>query len=696
MNAYSRFTGIVFLLSITCAFAQTNQPNSFGKGSTLRHQDRIALRGGGDFFNPDWAPFYHGVASGDPQSDKVIIWTRVTPEDMNEAEVSVDWRMATDPDLVNIVASGSIVTNADRDYTVKVDVTGLTPGTTYYYGFIAYDKASLTGKTKTTPAGEGVDHLRFGVVSCSNYQAGYFNAYARLAERTDLDAVIHLGDYIYEYADQVYGSDSIWADRALEPMTEIVDLEDYRTRYSTYRLDTNLIRAHQQHAFIAVWDDHESANDSYVDGAENHDNASEGSWEDRKANAKKAYFEWMPIRDNAEESIYRTVKYGDLMDLILLDTRLEGRDSQINDVTEAELYATDRTILGAEQKAWFLNELSSSDAKWKIVGQQVIFAELNVGWAGAAVGSSYEALESLFLDIWDGYPAERAEIVGYIESQSIDNVVLLTGDFHSTFAFDVALPAVDVRVQEVPGAGTVPIFQENEGYDPATGAGSKAVEFATPSITSANFDENTSQDIALSLQFQMNKDIIVPVGSASFNLGNPNPHMKYVDLIQHGYFLLDVKPDSVQANWYFGPILEISEEENFNGAYYTKDTENHLQAAAAESEPKAIQDTPAPNNPPLVTTPTRDPATGTELLILSSFPNPVKSTNNLHYALNQGGMVTINLFDSNGTLVKNLLRERLPEGIYSLESDLSTMAAGVYFYHIELNGKQQVVRVIKQ
>lgn len=690
----------IFLLTFSCLFlvllsgqAQLDQPNSFGKGSTLHQQNRISLRGTGDFFNPDWAPFFHGVASGDPLSDRVIIWTRVTPEEMDQSQVEVKWEMATDPALANIVAEGSLSTGSEQDYTVKVDVTGLSPGTTYYYGFTSMGRSSLTGKTKTTPIAGNIDHFKFGVVSCSNYQAGYFNAYARLAERNDLDAVIHLGDYIYEYANQVYGSSTVWQDRPVEPEGELVDLEDYRSRYSTYRLDTNLVRLHQQYPFIVVWDDHESANDSYAEGAENHDPQTEGAWSERKANAKTAYFEWMPIRENSAQKVYRSIQYGELMELILLDTRLEGREAPIYELSDERLYDPARTILGQEQKAWLLDRLANSTARWKILGQQVLFAEFNVGWAASLVNMTYGETESAFLDIWDGFPAERSEIVSFLEEQSIDNVVILTGDFHSSFAFDITDPPVTVSLQEVGNLGPQPFYQTTPNYDPQTGIGAKAVEFATPSVTSANFDENSNSLIALLLQAQINQEVELSNGNVS--LGNPNPHMKYADLIRHGYYILDVKPDSVQANWFYTPILEVSDQEEFGSAYYTRHVENHLRASSVPSAPKAIQDIPAPLDPPNSLTSVRHPSSISDFLILSVFPNPTHTYHQLHYALNKPADLTIELYSADGKFQKTLLSERLPGGIFSLQTDVSGLAAGTYFYRIRAHGQVQTYSWIK-
>lgn len=692
---YLRILLFFFLLLITTGLtAQANQPNSFGKGSTLYQHDRLEARGAGPVFNPDWAPFYHGVASGDPLSDRVIIWTRVTSDNPDLAEIEVDWRMASDPELANIVASGTTSTNAQRDFTVKVDVSGLASGTTYYYGFTALGRHSLTGKTKTTPIGGNIDHFKFGVVSCSNYQAGYFNAYARLAQRTDLDAIIHLGDYIYEYGNQVYGSNAVWQDRPLEPEHEIISLEDYRTRYSTYRLDTNLLRLHQQYPFITVWDDHESANDSYAGGSENHNETTEGAWAERKQNAKQAYFEWIPIRDNAVGQVYRTIRYGDLMDLILLDTRLEGREQQINDITDPALYDPERTILGAVQKSWLLDQLTQSTAQWKIIGQQVIFAAFNAGWASSLVDSTYERIESAFLDIWDGYPAERSQIVNYLMEHQIDDVVILTGDFHSSFAFDVADPPVLTELQEVQGLSPQPFYEKAPGYDPLTGAGSVAVEFATPSITSANFDENSNSLVALALQFQINQP--VRILNNTVNLGNPNPHMKFVDLIRHGYYILDVKADSVQANWYFSPILDVNTQEDFGGAFYTRKGENHLRAASVASAPKATQDIPAPQDPPNALTNTGERAGAQDLLVVSSYPNPAHNSNQLHYVVNESGKLQIDLLAANGQHLRTLFQGTVAAGIYSLLVDTADLPSGTYYYLLQSGGGNRHWKFVKQ
>ena len=552
------------------------------------------------------APFYHGVASGDPLNDRVIIWTRVTPENGTAAPIEVMWKISTDKELTNVISAGTFVTDADRDYTVKIDVDGLMPEQTYYYAFEAMGKQSIVGRTKTAPAGDA-DHLRFAVVSCNNYQDGYFNAFARIAERTDLDAVIHLGDYIYEYSatgDDRFGRTPLLNAglRLHEPDHEIVTLEDYRTRYAQYRLDNDLRKAHQMHPFITIWDDHESTNNSYEDGAQNHQPETEGEWEVRKNISKQVYTEWMPIRgDLTEEVLYRTISYGNLMDLILLDTRLEGRDitdgaanDTIVDVSNAGLYDDARQILGEEQEDWFFDQLKKSTAKWKVIGNQIIFADFNTWWSNP---TNPVAGQDLFLDFWDGYPKAKERVINFIANNQIDNVVMITGDFHSSVAADIALfPApLDGIHENIPLTNIAP-FPVTPNYDPTTGAGSVAVEFATPGISSQNFNEFFSEGgldsasavlTSLGFAFQLNN----PFDSTAGPLAGivPNPHIKYVDLISQGYFVLDVQPERTQANYYFTPnVLDPNSGEFFGAAWGANDGDNFLTEGEESPEKRTI------------------------------------------------------------------------------------------------------------
>lgn len=521
------------------------------------------------------APFLHGVASGDPTADGVILWTRVTPPQGSAPIVSVRWRMANDVAMSDVVASGQTTTDIDRDLTVKVDVLGLAPGTWYFYEFEAFGTTSMIGRTKTAPLHS--THLRFGVASCSNYQGGYFNAYARLAERDDLDAVIHLGDYLYEYGngDDRYGpgAGELSTPRDHQPATEMVTLADYRMRHAGYKLDPDLRRLHQLFPWITTWDDHESTNNSHRDGAENHDPATEGAWAVRKAAAQRAYGEWMPIRVTDPSKIYRTLRYGDLADIIVMDTRLDDRDPELGStgalvLAGAELDDPDRKMISVEQRQLVFDSLARRDSRWKVVAQQVILGQWNAGGAprlpAAADGPRIVVRDggnALNPDQWDGYPAERDRLFAHLHDHNIDNVVVLTGDVHTSWALDLTPDPYNPLV-----------------YNPLTGEGALGVELVTPSITSANFES------------------LGPAGVAAFEAVTraDNPHVKYVDFDEHGYFVLDLTPERAQADWYYvDTVLRASSVERLGASWQARDGENHLTAASAP----AAEGTPAPATP---------------------------------------------------------------------------------------------------
>jgi alkaline phosphatase D len=343
--------------------------------------------------------FDHGVASGDPLEDSVVIWTRVTPGKVQS--VTVNWQVATDADFENLVNEDFAEVDADRDFTVKVDVQGLEPDRIYYYRFKAGSVDSPVGRTKTLPSGS-VDQVTLAVLSCSNYPAGYFNVYRELANTEGLDAVVHLGDYIYEYGRTgeegvpAYASeDAVALGREVEPANELLSLSDYRTRYAQYRTDPDLQAVHARHPFIVVWDDHEIANDAYMAGAENHDEATEGSFSERKQAAIQAFFEWLPLRPltpDAEGRIYRRFEFGNLVNLMMLDTRIIGRDLQLDyadyiDTATGEfdsesftidMSSSDRTLLGASQLAWLTDNMNQSTATWQVLGQQVLMMKMQL------------------------------------------------------------------------------------------------------------------------------------------------------------------------------------------------------------------------------------------------------------------------------------------------------------------------------
>jgi alkaline phosphatase D len=515
-----------------------------------------------------WSAFQHGVASGDPLTDRVILWTRVTPATAL-ASVAVTYVVATDPGLTQVVVRGSTKTNPARDNTVKVDALGLHANTTYYYQFLALGSASPIGRTKTIPQGS-TSSLRMAVVSCSNYAYGWFNVYGRIAQRADLDLVMHLGDYIYEYGAGQYGSA-----RTPEPATETVSLQDYRLRHAQHKRDVDSQAMHRQHPLVAIWDDHEVANNSNKTGAENHQPDTEGSWDARVAAALQAYYEWMPVRPvdvaNPRKN-NRYYAYGDLVDLIMLEERLNARSPQLLDTVHATPFGAGfaqsdagygdptRALLGADEQNWLANRLRTTPSRWKMLGQGVMFAQLKgVGAANAAGGGYF-----LNSDQWDGYQPERDRVYAVLKGDAInapvDNVVVLTGDIHSSWAADLTQDPNNPDVT-------------TGGYNPFTGEGSRAVEFVGTSVTSPGIDTDTSGAIAAGLRFY-------------------NPHFKYINLTRRGYMLMDVNPQRVVGEWWHvDTVAAPSNIETFAIAWQVAFGTNHLVPAVQ---------TPSRANPPLL------------------------------------------------------------------------------------------------
>ncbi len=587
--------------------------------------------------NPVLRPFYHGVASGDPLPKKVIIWTRVTPDSTNSGSIQVEWEIATDTAFNQVVTSGTSTTDQARDYTVKIDVGGLKPDTYYYYRFKAKNRFSPTGRTKTAPK-NNVDSLRFAVASCANYAHGYFNAYNEIRKRNDIDAVIHLGDYIYEYGNS-NSADSLG--RSVEPEDEILKLADYRMRYSHYRLDHDLRAAHQQYPWITVWDDHESANDSWVGGAENHDQ-SEGSWTDRKSAAKQAYFEWLPVREKPADPgrVYRTIDYGNLVDLIMLDTRLEGRMEQV-DASSSSIDDSARTILGKPQYDWLIDELDSSDAQWKVLGQQVMMAPLEAPLTG----------DPLNTDQWDGYPAERERLLDTIMADNITNPVVLTGDIHTSWANDLPL----------------------EGqYDDDADTGSAAVEFVVTSITSN------------AVQFSVPTNVIKQF----------NPHVQYSKIDQRGYMILDLNKQRAQADWYYmSTVKDSTYQQSFGTSWMVRDSNRYLEQAGTPSVGDDTQPQAPlyPNNPVGI-----DGDKPQELVMTGTYPNPFQETFVIQFFMREPQKVSYQLFDLQGKLVYETKTSVQSKGLYRKEFNLADIPAGSYILSIQSDKETLTKKVIKQ
>ena len=476
-------------------------------------------------YSAQFKPFYHGVASGDPMNDRVIIWTRVTPVD-SVTSIEVKWELSANEEFDPIYKKGSLTTSPERDYTVKVDVDGLKENTHYFYRFKALESTSPTGRTKTLPAGD-VDSLRFAVVSCSNWQHGYFNAYSRIADR-EVDAVLHLGDYIYEYG----SNNTKIPERRHLPEHEIITLADYRTRYSQYHLDEGLRSMRMRHPVITIWDDHEVANNTYVEGAQNHQ-PEEGDFFARKAAALKAYYEWIPIRE--AENHYRTFSFGNLAELIMLDERNEGKTKPAEGVDDPVYTRDDRSMLGKDQLAWFENELKSASATWKVIGNQVMFSDFD--------RSAVNPGNPRNMDSWDGYPAEKKKIAEVISNNNLRNVLFLTGDTHASWAFEVVVDGV--------GKNTSRDYQ------------ALAVEFGTPSVSSSNSNESTPDDTV-----RMREGIYMQT----------NPHLKYVNQRDHGYVLLTLSPGKARADWFFvGSILQPDKTETLAKSATVSTNSNFLK-----------------------------------------------------------------------------------------------------------------------
>jgi alkaline phosphatase D len=493
--------------------------------------------------------FRHGVASGDPLSDRVILWTRVTPRETTK-EQTVSWVVAKDQKLAQIVARGEARTGAARDFTVKLDARGLDPGTTYYYRFESAGERSAVGRTKTLPRA-GVSRVRLGVVSCANLPQGYFNAYACLANRADLDAVLHLGDYLYEYGNQQYG-DGAPLGRIPAPDKEMVALQDYRERHAQYKADPDSQEIHRQHPFIVVWDDHEFANNTWSGGAQNH-NDGDGEWSPRRVAAHQAYMEWMPIREDAQTlqaRIYRTFRFGDLATLVMLDTRLIGRDQQMKREDAAAIDLPTRQLLGADQEAWLAEQFVSavrSKTTWNVLGQQVMFAPQTE--AGMTAGNP---------DSWDGYRSARSRVFDMIERAKVANLAVLTGDVHSSWAYD--LPR-----------------HPFEGYDKATGKGSIGVEFAGTSVTSrSNLGSGPEGPKQLA-------DTMAA-----------RPHLHYVDGRYRGYFVVDLTRERLQADYFrVATVQERSAAESFEKGFISESGRNHLIEVSRPAASRLSAD-PAP------------------------------------------------------------------------------------------------------
>lgn len=513
--------------------------------------------------------FEHGVASGDPLKDRVILWTRLTPND-SSARLQVTWQIALDDQFKQLVKTDKVTTAASQDFTVKVDATGLIPNQSYFYRFIFGDKISPVGRTKTLPT--STSKVSFAVCSCSNYPAGYFYVYREMAKQ-NVDVIIHLGDYIYEYGATGYATEEAKELRRTLPADndkEIIKLDDYRKRYALYREDLDLQAAHQRHPFIVIWDDHELANDTWREGAENHTEETpqaknEGKFLERKLAALQAYFEWMPIRpvDDQHTKIYRQFDFGSLVQLTMLDTRIIARDEQLDyddyltatglDIArfQADLTNPARTLMGYTQRDWLLGKLQQSTATWNVLGQQILMtkmlvpAELLFALAEITSGNpSDETLEKMNaqiaelitlkirlqkgdptmtaqekarvltvapynLDAWDGYFAEREILYGTL-AQLKKKVVVLAGDTHNAWSSN--------------------LYSKDGAF--------VGVELATSSVSSPGLEKYLNIPLAQLQQFEFAFNTLID-------------ELNYCNLNQRGYLMVQFDETQVQSQWIY-------------------------------------------------------------------------------------------------------------------------------------------------
>ncbi|HEX2047455.1 MAG TPA: alkaline phosphatase D family protein [Acidimicrobiales bacterium] len=481
--------------------------------------------------------FRHGVASADPLPDGVLLWTRCTTGAHDP--VAVEWWVSRTADGSGIVARGTAEASPDSDFTVHVDVGGLEPSTPYWYGFAVGATSSPMGRTRTAPDGP-VDRLRVGLTSCAYWSCGFFNAYAGLAAR-DLDVWAHVGDYLYEN-DKLRGSRR--AVRAHQPPGPLLTLDDYRTRHAQYRTDPDLQALHARHPVVAVWDDHEVVGDAWRGGAGAH-RRGHGVWEDRRAAAIQAYFEWMPVRRHVAHSVYRTVRLGPLADLVMLDTRLAGRDRPANPTGGAVFRVSDpgRALLGEEQWRWLEGELRGSSGQWLLVGNQVMLAPLRVLDVAGGLGVNPGQ--------WDGYPAERRRFYDTVRAAGrTSNVAVLTGDLHSSWAADLPVGA----------------------------------EFVTASVTTDSFARTTLPRL--------------PGASALARriFLCQNRHLRLADLERHGYVVVDVSPERIQADWWHvDTIARRDPGARWGGGWWLADGELGLRPAEA---PAQVSSAPAAGRSP--------------------------------------------------------------------------------------------------
>lgn len=540
------------------------------------------------------APFLWGVASGDPLPDGVVLWTRPNPGATQGSEHVLTWEVATDEVMADIVASGSVEVSVATDHCARVEVSGLQPSSTYFYRFTSADNQySAVGRTRTAPQGDA-EQLRFAVASCSSIYSGYFNAYRRISERDDLDLVIHLGDYIYDFVDE---EEQI---RIPDPFPTVPqNEEEWRERHRYYLLDPDLRATRQRHPWTVIWDNHD--------------------YESDPESGFNAFYEYVPRRDVHGDigKAHRTLRYGNLADLTIIDIQ---KFRNIDTLAPDEV-----SVLSNDQRAWFLNELGGSTAQWRIIGNQKMFG----GWISEGVPTWLPVPNDgdvFDRGSWDGFQAERDSVLSFIEENEIDNVMVISGDVHMSFGMDISRD---------PTEGSV--------YDPVTGEGALGVEFVPTSISRGNLDE---AGVPTS---------VVPIFEGLSN--GINPHHQFVDFVQHGYGILSIDHDSIVAEWWYSPILQLTENESLGKRMTMVNGENHWKRPD-DGIPIGIMEG-APKNG------------------LNIFPNPSHGLLRIQMPNDEQGLFTLRIRDLRGLLCLEQMgvsgayhtvgTEELMSGTYLLE-----------------------------
>lgn len=461
-----------------------------------------------------FAPFLYGVASGDPGTDRVMLWTKVQPTG-NEASVGLKWEIAADSAFNDVQAKGEVKALKDADYTAKVDVKNLKADRHYWYRFITYEgKISQVGKAHTLPA--ETKHFKLAVVSCSSIWAGYFNAYRRIAERTDIDFVVHLGDYVYDYPD----------DRQLNRMPagtvrDCAGLKDWRERHTYYLLDPDLRAARQNKTWMVEWDNHDT------------DVEAPGKTEE----AIQAFYEYLPIRvmdEQHPERIYRNYSFGSLADLTMIDMQLfRGKE---------EYEPGKKSVLGNVQDAWLKEQLKSSTAQWHLLGNQ----EMMTDWLSEGAPKFIKRGNGRVFDPgnWNGFPEDRNRLFNFISSNRINNLVVLTGDIHMSFVMNMT-----------------PTPKDKTTFNRRTGEGAIGVEVTGPSISRVNMVEAGVPALAIPAVKDFSKRL--------------NPHHLWYQFTKHGYFTLDVTPEKCVTEFWYSTIKKKTTKEDFGRGYTVRSGVNH-------------------------------------------------------------------------------------------------------------------------